>query len=77
MTVPSPSVPAGPSVDAPGRVSKLWWAVGALLFIAACGLGIGGCAQFSGANTPDEASTFDVPASTTVVDGRTVFNREG
>ncbi|MBL8776289.1 MAG: hypothetical protein JNK12_10170 [Acidimicrobiales bacterium] len=53
--------PAGLPVEAPRRVSKLWWVLCALLFIAACGLGIGGCAQFIGANTPDEASTFDVP----------------
>ena len=49
------------AAGAPRRVSKLWWVLCALLFIAACGLGIGGCAQFIGANTPDEASTFDVP----------------
>ena len=61
MTAPVPPAPAGPPVDAPRGVSKLWWVLVALLFIAACGLGIGGCAQFIGANTPDEASTFDVP----------------
>lgn len=51
----------------PRRVSPLWWILGAVLFVAACGLGIGGCAQFIGANTPDEASTFDVPGRGEIV----------
>ena len=67
MTAPVPPAPAGPPVDAPRGVSKLWWVLCALLFVAGCGLGIGGCAKFIGANTPDEASTFDVPGRGEIV----------
>ncbi len=62
-----PVPPAADTVDAPRGVSKLWWVLGAVLFVAGCGLGIGGCAQFIGANTPDEASTFDVPGRGQIV----------
>lgn len=58
------SQPLGPPVDPasePARVSKLWWVLCAVLFVAGSGLGIGGCAKFIGANTPDAESTFDVP----------------
>ncbi len=69
MTTPMSSSPSGPTatVEPPRKVSKLWWVLCAVLFVAACGLGIGGCAQFIGANTPDEASTFDVPGRGAIV----------
>ena len=56
-----PSAAAPDATNVPGKVSKMWWVLCGVLLVAAFGLGIGGCAQFIGANTPDEASTFDVP----------------
>lgn len=58
----SPTHPAPPPADAPKKVSKLWWVLVVVLFLAAAGLGIGGCAQLIGENLPDESGTFDVPS---------------
>lgn len=58
---PSPTIPTAPAADVPKKVSKLWWVLVVVLFLAAAGLGIGGCAQLIGENLPDESGTFDVP----------------
>lgn len=58
---PSPVSAARAPIDAPKKVSKLWWVLVVVLFLAGAGLGIGGCARLIGDNLPDEAGTFDVP----------------
>lgn len=56
-----PTYPTATTADAPKKVSKVWWVLVVVLFLAGAGLGVGGCARLIGDNLPDEAGTFDVP----------------
>lgn len=64
---PSTTFSGAPPADVPKQVSKLWWVLVVLLFLAAAGLGIGGCARLIGDNLPDESGTFDVPGRAEIV----------